>query len=105
MPLDLNEIKRAEETLDYKILFDEREVGELRVYLATKEEAKSFKKYLKRQVKKGQPFSAKVFLDTDLDEDGVKSVLQLVEARFPETRGKVYLLKREGAKLSALMLR
>ncbi|MEM2921563.1 MAG: hypothetical protein QXF26_04515 [Candidatus Bathyarchaeia archaeon] len=104
MTLDLKEHQRSEDTVEYVLSSGNREIGKLRLFLATKEEIESFKKYLKKKLKVGQPFSAKVFLNAELDDKSLGDVLSFVEERFPETKGKVYLLRREGEKLTPLKL-
>jgi len=104
MQLELGESQRGDDTEERKLLRAGQEVGVLRLYLATKEEVASIKQHLKRKIKQGQPFSAKVFLDVDQDQDTMRSILSLVEGNYPDLKGKVYLLKREGHKLTTLSL-
>lgn len=105
MSLGLKECQRSEDTVEYALSSGNHEIGKLKLFLATKEEVESFKKYLKKKLKVGQPFSAKVFLETELDGKSLADILKFVEERFPETRGKVYLLKKEREKLTPLNLR
>ena len=105
MQLDLTPTDRTDDLVEYAVSVDAQKIGKMRVYLATKEESKSMSKYLKKKVKEGQPFSAKIFVETDLDNEILGELSLLIEERIPEIKGKVYLLRKEGQKLSPLELR
>jgi len=67
-------------------------VGVVKAYKATEEEAKTIKSKLKKKVKPGQVFSAKVFLDREIDEMTTEAVAERIRSMYADLQGKVYFV-------------
>jgi hypothetical protein len=69
-------------------------VGVVKAYKATEEEAKTIKGKLKKKIKAGQVFSAKVFLEKEIDETTTEAVATGVRGMYADLQGKVYFVVR-----------
>jgi hypothetical protein len=66
--------------------------GVVKAYKATEEEAKTIKGKLKKKIKPGQVFSAKVFLEKEIDETTTEAVAAGVRGVYADLEGKVYFV-------------
>jgi len=67
-------------------------IGIVKAYKATDEEAKTIKGKLKKKIKPGQVFSAKVFLEKEIDEKTTEAVATGVRGMYADLQGKVYFV-------------
>jgi len=67
-------------------------IGVVKAYKATDEEAKTIKGKLKKKIKPGQVFSAKVFLNKEIDETTTQAVATEVRNMYADLQGKIYFV-------------
>ena len=74
------------------LMMDGANVGLVKAYKATEEEAKIMKSRMKKKVKPGQTFSVKVFLDRELDDRSLEAVAEGVRSTYSDLTGRVYFV-------------
>jgi len=93
------------ESLNYDILIGEEKVGSATVYLASEEEVEAFRKKLKKQLKAGEAYTVKIFLDEKYSPK--KTDLLLIRGSFllkyPNCdSSKILFARAEGDKIVPL---
>ncbi|MEM2087498.1 MAG: hypothetical protein QXF52_02335 [Thermoproteota archaeon] len=88
-------------TKTVRIIYDNEEIAEGKVYLADEQEAKIFKQKLKKKIKEGDPYSVRIiFKKEDEARRLMEQVRQAVSAKYSQVDGKqVFLLVERNGKL------
>jgi len=84
-----------------KIIYNNEEVAEGKVYLADEQEAKIFKQKLKKKIEEGTPYSIKViFKNEKYAETLMQEVEKAVSSKYREVDNKhIYLLVERNGRL------
>ncbi len=93
--------KEAEEkeSSSFDILVDGEKLGVGTVYYASEEEAKAFRKYLKKKVRRGDAFKIKIVLGKVPDEPVLLKIRDKFLAEFPMCdASRILFLSGEGDK-------
>lgn len=93
------------ESSNFDILIGDLRVGSATVYLASKEEVEAFKKKLKKQLKIGEAYTVKIFLDEKYTPN--RSDLLMIRGRFLSKypncdSSKILFARTEGGKIVPL---
>jgi DNA primase large subunit len=88
-------------TKTIRIISDDKEIAEGKVYLADEQEAKIFRQKLKRKIKEGDPYSVKVIFKNEEEARRVmEQVRQAVSAKYSQVDSKqVFLLVERNGRL------
>jgi DNA primase large subunit len=88
-------------TKTIRIISDDKEIAEGKVYLADEQEAKIFRQKLKRKIKEGDPYSVKVMFKNEEEARRVmEQVRQAVSAKYSQVDSKqVFLLVERNGRL------
>lgn len=88
-------------TKTIRIISDDKEIAEGKVYLADEQEAKIFRQKLKRKIKEGDPYSVKVMFKNEEEARRVmEHVRQAVSAKYSQVDSKqVFLLVERNGRL------
>ncbi|MEM2941493.1 MAG: hypothetical protein QW304_08095 [Thermoproteota archaeon] len=88
-------------TKTIRIIHDNEEIAEGKVYLADEQEAKIFKQKLKKKIKEGDPYSVKItFKKEDEARRLMEQVRQAVSTKYSEVDSKqVFLLVERNGRL------
>ncbi|MEM3712452.1 MAG: hypothetical protein QXR97_02830 [Thermoproteota archaeon] len=91
-------------TKTIKVLYNEEEVAEGKVYLADEQEAKIFRQKLRKKIKEGTPYSIKVIFK---NEEYAKRLMQEVEKaisfKYSEVDSKhIFLLIERNGRLERI---
>lgn len=95
----------------HNILSDCKYVGYVDVGYLRKKDAKTFKKYVKRKLRVGQPFGARIFIDIskggvkarELGREGLLEVVKAIKEKFESLEEKdIYLIELDAGQKNIL---
>ncbi|MBO3803409.1 MAG: hypothetical protein JTT11_05990 [Candidatus Brockarchaeota archaeon] len=93
----------SKEDSSFDVLVQGEKLGEATVYYASDEEAKAFRKYLKKKVKKGDVFKVKIVLEKVPEIPFLREIRDKLLAQFPTCdASRVLFLRREAEKVLPL---
>lgn len=88
-----------------RLMMDGVNIGLVKAYKATEEEAKTMTSKLKKKIKPGQIFSVKVFLDKELDEGATEVIAEKARGMYGNSIGKVYFVIKTHDSIIPLRMR
>ncbi|MEM1557947.1 MAG: hypothetical protein QXT26_00725 [Thermoproteota archaeon] len=88
-------------TKTFRIIYNDEEIAEGKVYLADEQEAKIFRQKLKKKIKEGEPYSVKViFKNEEFAKKLVQEAARVVSAKYSNVDSKhIFLLVERNGKL------